>query len=178
MSAVRFCSACGAELPARPPVTCTRCGTSHWLNPKLGAAAVVIESERVLLARRAHDPWKGRWGVPAGFVELGEHPIETAVREALEETGVHIEVTGYLDVWIDEYTDAPGEPDAEIINVAYSTAAPVSIESSSVDPAEVSELAWFGWDELPADLAPQETLADVLQTVRTATPTPILDRQR
>jgi 8-oxo-dGTP diphosphatase len=167
MPAVRFCSACGAELPSRPPVTCERCGTSHYLNPWPCANGIVVREGRVLLGRRAHAPWFDMWGSPGGFCELGEHPAETVVREVREEHGLEVEVHDYLGTWVDAYADDPAMPDAGVINVAYYAAAPVSDEKgSAADPAEVSEVAWFGWDELPADLAPPGTLADVLDVVR------------
>ena len=168
MPAVRFCSACGAELPSKPPVTCTTCGTSHWLNPWPCANGIVVKDGRVLLGRRAHAPWYGMWGSPGGFCELGEHPAETVIREVLEETGLTVEVTGYLDTWIDVYADDPDEPDAGVINVAYYTAAPTTNADGALDPLEVSELGWFAPDELPPELAPPGTLADVLEAARAA----------
>jgi ADP-ribose pyrophosphatase YjhB (NUDIX family) len=166
MPAVRFCSACGAELRSRPPVTCTACGTSHYLNPWPCANGIVVRDGRVLLGRRAHDPWRGLWGSPGGFCELGEHPADTVVREVREETGLDVKVDRYLGTWIDVYADDAGEPDAGVINVAYYTASPIGDEPPRPDPAEVSELGWFGWDGLPADLAPPDTLVDVLAAAR------------
>ena len=122
----------------------------------------------MLLGRRAHAPWYGMWGSPGGFCELGEHPAETVVREVHEETGLEVEVTGYLDTWVDVYADDPGEPDAGVINVAYYTAVPTAGARGAVDPAEVSELGWFSVDELPAELAPPGTLQAVLDAARTA----------
>jgi len=168
MPPVRFCSACGAELPSRPPVTCASCGTTHWLNPWPCANGIVVENHRVLLGRRAHAPWFELWASPGGFCELGERPEETVVREVREETGLDVEVRGYLGTWVDVYADDPSEPDAGVINVAYFTAVLTAGERGSLDPAEVSEIAWFGWDELPADLAPPETLRGVLDAARTA----------
>ena len=43
MPEVRFCSACGAELESRPPVTCSACGVSHYANPKPCANAIVAK---------------------------------------------------------------------------------------------------------------------------------------
>jgi ADP-ribose pyrophosphatase YjhB (NUDIX family) len=167
MAAVRFCSACGAKLPSPPPVTCATCGTSHYLNPWPCANGVVIRDGRVLLGRRAHSPWYGLWGSPGGFCELGEHPAETVVREVREEMGLEVEVADYLGTWVDVYADDPGAPDAGVINVAYYTAVPTSdVEGRAADPVEVSEVAWFGWDELPSDLAPPGTLAEVLELAR------------
>jgi ADP-ribose pyrophosphatase YjhB (NUDIX family) len=168
MPPVRFCSACGAELPSRPPVTCTRCGTSHWLNPWPCANGIVVENDRVLLGRRAHSPWYGLWGSPGGFTEPGERPEDTVVREVREETGLAVEVERYLGTWVDVYADDPDEPDAGIINVAYFTAVPTAGAHGRGDPAEVSEIAWFGWDELPGDLAPPGTLREVLAAARAA----------
>ena len=168
MPPVRFCSACGAELPSRPPVTCTSCGTSHWSNPWPCANGIVVENDRVLLGRRAHSPWHGLWGSPGGFTEPGERPEDTVVREVREETGLAVEVERYLGTWVDVYADDPDEPDAGIINVAYFTAVPTSEARGLGDPAEVSEIAWFGWDELPTDLAPPGTLGEVLDAAHAA----------
>ncbi|MGH3064799.1 MAG: NUDIX hydrolase [Gaiellaceae bacterium] len=148
-------------------MTCDTCGTSHWRNPLPCANGIVVEDMRVLLGRRAHAPWHGLWGSPGGFCELGEHPAETVVREVHEETGLEVEITGYLDTWVDVYADDPSEPDAGVINVAYFTAVTTSAERGPVDPAEVSEIAWFAWDELPIDLAPPGTLRAVLDAAHT-----------
>jgi ADP-ribose pyrophosphatase YjhB (NUDIX family) len=176
MPPARFCSACGAELESAPPVTCSACGVSHWRNPKPCANAIVVDGERVLLARRANAPWKDGWGAPGGFCERGEHPIETVEREVVEETGLRVRVTGYLGVWVDYYVDGPGGEDDEIINVGYYRAEPVGGDDSDFDPAEVSELRWFAWDELPAELVPPGTLAAVLAAARSSGGSPILDR--
>jgi ADP-ribose pyrophosphatase YjhB (NUDIX family) len=168
MPEVRFCSACGAELESPPPVTCSACGTSHWRNPKPCANGIVVDGDRVLLARRAYAPWKDRWGSPGGFCEHGEHPIETVEREVLEETGLRVRVTGYLGVWVDEYADDRAVPSNDVINVAYYLAEPVGGDEAAYDLAEVSELRWFGWDELPGDLAPPGTLESVLEAAFTA----------
>lgn len=166
MARVRFCAACGVELPAPPPVTCTRCGTSHWRNPVPGANGIVVHEGRVLLTRRAHGPWYGMWCSPGGFCEAGEHPVETMVREIREETGLDVEVGDYLGTWVHLYSDAAADPDAKFINVAYYTATLASESAPRVDPAEVSELGWFGWDGLPDDLAPPGTLEAVLAAAR------------
>jgi ADP-ribose pyrophosphatase YjhB (NUDIX family) len=162
--AVRFCSACGAELPSGPPVTCRNCGTAHYRNPWPCANGIVVKDGRVLLGRRAHAPWRGLWGSPGGFCEHGEHPADTVVREVREETGLEVEVEDYLGTWVDVYADDPGDPEAGVINVAYYTASLASDAPESLDPAEVSELGWFAPDELPAGLAPPGTLEAVLAT--------------
>lgn len=59
----------------------------------LAAGAVITDGAgRVLLVERARDPQRGRWSVPGGRVEPGESLASAAAREALEETGLRIEV--------------------------------------------------------------------------------------
>ena len=178
-----FCSVCGSRLPSLPPVKCCNCGTSHWRNPKPCANAVVVDEGKVLLVRRAQleSPWYGAWCAPGGFCEVGEHPILTVEREVREETGLRVEVTGYIGVWVDEYADEPGLSDAEVINVAYHHAVPTADEVGPVGATEVSDVRWFGWDDMPTELAPPGTLEAVLTAAREAlvrgvSPSSLLDR--
>ena len=162
MAVVRFCSACGAALPSRPPVKCTACGAEHWRNAKPCANAIVSRSDgRILLTLRAHTPWRGLWCAPGGFCEHAEDPRDAAARESLEETGVAIRVGPILGIWVDAYADDPRDEDADWISVAYFAAEAVS-EEGEPDPAEVSEQRWFAPDELPRELAPPGTLESVL----------------
>ncbi len=55
-----------------------------------------------------------------------------------------------------------------MINVAYYLATVAARGAGPVDPAEVSEVRWFAWDELPAELAPPGTLEAVLTVARRA----------
>ena len=104
------------------------------------------------------------WGSPGGFCEVGEHPIETVEREVLEETGLQVEVTGYLGVWVDDYADDP-EAEADVINVAYYLARPTGTAANPTLPRSAS-IGWFAWDDLPAELAPPGTLDAVLAAAR------------
>jgi ADP-ribose pyrophosphatase YjhB (NUDIX family) len=123
------------------------------------------------------------WSTPGGFCNVGEHPIDAAVREAWEETGVHIAVTGYLGVWVDAYADDPTDASADVINVAYYLAVPTRAQPGTIDPAEVHEARWFDWNDLPVGLAPPGTLEAVLAAARIVHReadglTPVYDRPR
>ena len=73
------------------------------VTPKLCAdAALFDDEERILPQLRADD---GRWGLPSGSVEPNESPAETAVREAVEETGLSVDVRQFIGV----YTRDTGE---------------------------------------------------------------------
>ena len=181
-----YCSHCGAPLPHALPVACSACGTRHWRNPKPAAAALAVRDGALLLVRRAHDPWYGRWCAPSGFCDRDEHPIAAAERETLEETGIAVEVTGYLGTWLSYYAedDASGNgDDDEVVAVAYYHAVPVRGESGPFDRAEVTDARWFAPDEIPENVAPPNAFPAVLGAWRAAcaageTVTPLRDRPR
>ncbi|HEY4962095.1 MAG TPA: NUDIX domain-containing protein, partial [Terriglobales bacterium] len=75
-------------------------------RPIIGVGAVIVRDDRALLVRRATEPLKGEWSVPGGALELGEKLRDGAAREALEETGLKVEVAEVLDVFDSIFTDA------------------------------------------------------------------------
>lgn len=151
----RHCTSCGAWIGASAPVTCAACGTQHWLNAKPAAGALVVHEGRLLLTQRAIEPWRSCWCPPSGFCDGSEHPAACAEREALEEAGIRVRVTGYLGHWIDEYTPAgPDGADPEYCAVSYYHAVPEGGTVVAVDPAEVSAFGWFEPDALPEPLSP------------------------
>jgi 8-oxo-dGTP diphosphatase len=68
-------------------------------TPLIGVGAIIIERDQVVLVKRAHAPLLGEWSIPGGMLEVGETLREAAVREALEETGLSVEVGELLGVF-------------------------------------------------------------------------------
>ena len=100
---VKFCLRCGslliqAERFGRHRPVCPSCGWIYFTDPKVAAAALIVHAEQILLVRRAYNPQRGLWTLPAGFVDAGEDPIQTVERECLEEIGLPVRVTGLFDV--------------------------------------------------------------------------------
>ncbi len=95
-----FCPKCGSkrfEENNFKSKKCMDCGFVYYFN---SSAAVVLfitdEQGRLLIAKRAHEPAKGTWDLPGGFVDMYETAEEAAVRELKEETGLQIEQPEYL----------------------------------------------------------------------------------
>lgn len=149
--AVRYCSECAAPLPAPPPVTCRSCDASHWLDAKPCAGALVARDGKVLLVRRAHEPWRGHWDIPGGFCGA-EHPRAAAVREVREETGLGVRLGPVLGMWMDAYAPEGPEADKLTLNI-YFHATPDGPGEGTADPTEIAEVGWFAPDALPAPLA-------------------------
>jgi ADP-ribose pyrophosphatase YjhB (NUDIX family) len=96
---MNFCSRCGArvrlEVPAGdtlPRHVCGVCRTVHYQNPKIVAGCIPEWGPQVLLCRRAIEPRRGLWTLPAGFMENGESTEEAAARETREETLAEVEI--------------------------------------------------------------------------------------
>jgi ADP-ribose pyrophosphatase YjhB (NUDIX family) len=90
---IRFCPYCGVPVERRflfgeERATCPQCGWIHFEDPKVAAGVLVELEDRILLVRRNNDPERGRWSIPAGFVNAYEDPARAAERECLEETGL------------------------------------------------------------------------------------------
>ncbi len=66
----------------------------------IGAGAIVVHDNRVLLVRNIRGVTKGRYLLPAGRVDSGEMPDQAAVRETLEETSLRVEIEGLMGVRI------------------------------------------------------------------------------
>ena len=100
---MNFCPSCGHVVSLRIPpddtrsrYVCESCGEIHYQNPKMVVGSIPLwdvgESAQVLLCRRAIEPRRGYWTLPAGFMENGETTAEAAARETLEEAGARIEL--------------------------------------------------------------------------------------
>jgi len=164
MAVARYCSNCAAPLPAPPPVTCPFCDTSHWLDSKPCAGALVARDGRVLLVRRAHQPWRDHWDIPGGFCNAGEHPMDAAARELREETGLTAQMGPILGIWMDTYATGE-EPEKSTLNVYYLATAEGDAETRT-DPNEVAEIGWFSPEALPERLAFPGHVPAVLRAFR------------
>lgn len=96
---MKFCSHCGAPVARKVPPgdslprhVCDACGTVHYQNPKMVVGCIPEWEDKVLMCRRAIEPRRGFWTLPAGFMENGETTAQGAMREALEEAGARVEI--------------------------------------------------------------------------------------
>jgi len=152
-----FCPRCATPLVTRrvfgrPRRACPACRFVHFTDPKVGVGVLVVEDSRVLLVRRAVEPERGKWGLPAGYLDHGEDPGATAAREALEETGLTVVIEGLLDV----IYNPPGRGGASIF-ILY-RARRVAGDVTPGDDAD--DARFFPLDALP-DLAFASTHAAI-----------------
>jgi ADP-ribose pyrophosphatase YjhB (NUDIX family) len=139
------CGRCGDAM--RPALAdepgigrCDTCGEIHWSNFVCGAAVHVFREGRLLLTRRSAHVGRGAgwWTPPGGHLDPGEMPEEAVVREAREEVGLDVAITGFVGV----YTD---HRDPTVVTTIFRAEADGEPRTSD----EVSEVRWFAPDELP-----------------------------
>ncbi len=147
----KHCPLCGAELAAdsiegRVRPRCTRCRFVLYENPA-GASAGCVRDElgRVLLVRRAIDPCRGDWALPAGYQEIDEEPSRTAVREVLEETGLEVEAVALFDLFLVR------DPTRKATNLAVFLCRVLGGTLRAGDDA--LEVRWFDLNDLPPNVA-------------------------
>lgn len=146
----RWCPQCraamerGADGGSVRPV-CPACGLVQYLNPAPAAGIVLLRDGCVCLVKRRFEPKRGLWSFPSGFMEWDEAPAETARREALEETGLDVELTALYAV---EQGLLP--PDTPVVVIFY-VAREVGGTLVAGDDAE--EVGFYPLDALPGPLA-------------------------
>ena len=147
--AARFCPHCGTALQPqddhgvlRP--TCPACGFIAYQNPAPAVGVILQRKDSIVLVRRRFEPQVGLWGLPAGFMEYGESPEETAIRETLEETGLRIAIDRLHGAY-----RGGGYHGARVVLIIYRG----RILGGRLRPGDdADEVRWFALDALP-DLA-------------------------
>jgi ADP-ribose pyrophosphatase YjhB (NUDIX family) len=97
--------------PSDEPIFCNRCGWRWYANPKPASGALIERATEggepsVLLLRRAVDPGRGGWDLPAGYLEAHESFEHAALREAREESGLPVELVSLAGVYHSPFMNA------------------------------------------------------------------------
>jgi ADP-ribose pyrophosphatase YjhB (NUDIX family) len=160
----RFCPRCAApatiDFPRR--LHCPTCGYQWFSNPSPVAGAVPIEPDgRIWLLKRGFAPGQGLWTFPGGFVDLGESVEQAARREAREEIGVDVELTGLIGVY--------SRPEQRVVLIVYA-ARPQGRPRTSDEATEVEAFApgAVPWDRL-AFWSTERALRDYLGAISSIT---------
>lgn len=145
----KFCGRCGGLTDLKSAgysASCSGCGLVVYPQTHPAAIMCVSDGEKILLGRQAAWPEK-RWSLLAGFIEPGESPEQTVLREVWEESGVKVERVRYV-------ASQPWPmPMALMLGFdAYAPVQPISISE------ELQAARWFGRDELRGLVAAGELL--------------------
>jgi len=156
---IKHCRVCGSATAYRIPAddnreraVCPNCGEIHYENPLNVVGTVPVWGDRVLLCRRAIEPRRGLWTLPAGFMELGESTSEGALRETDEEAGARVELGALFTV-----LNVVRVGQVHLFYLATMT-------DTHLDPGpETIEAQLFREDEIPWDEIAFRTVRDTLR---------------
>lgn len=122
----------------RPRLVCGECGYILYENPKIIVGAVCVWEDRYLLCRRAIEPRRGFWTMPAGYMELNETSEDGAAREVWEEARARVEIDGLLAVY-----NIPRISQVHLIYRGHMLTPEFAPGSESL------EVRLFSWEEIP-----------------------------
>lgn len=143
---MKFCSECGSQISLKIPAgdnrerhVCDSCGVIHYINPRIIAGTLPVHEGKVLLCRRAIEPRKGYWTLPAGFMENGETTAQAAARETIEEAEADVTIQGLYTVFnLPHISQVYLFFRAEVIDGKYG----VGVESLESKLFEEHEIPW------------------------------------
>jgi len=154
---MNFCTHCGAAVELKTPpgdhlprYVCGKCGAIHYQNPRLVVGCVPEHAGRILICRRAIEPRRGYWTVPAGFMENGETLQQAAARESHEEALAQVEIGSLLSIVHVLHAHQVHVFFRARLNVPEFAPGPESLEVQLVEAADIpwSDIA-FPSTELP-----------------------------
>jgi ADP-ribose pyrophosphatase YjhB (NUDIX family) len=139
----KFCPKCSTGLILKDGTPhCEKCNVSYYQNSKPCASVLIVKDGKVLLGRRAKDPFKGAVDIIGGFMEYGEDPKDAAIREAKEETGLDVKIIHLLGIYMDEY----GPSGESTLNIHYIGEIVDGKEKAQDD---VASLEWHNIESAP-----------------------------
>jgi NAD+ diphosphatase len=149
------CPLCGSPYPKTQPdpyaQRCDRCGYIYHENLRTATGAIIIQDNKILLVKRAHEPRQNTWDVPGGFTEPHESPAQSLQREVKEELGVDCTVAKLIGA----YGPNP-YPYLGKLNYTCDLFYYVTLQNNRLKPQDdVAGYQWFPLNKLP----PPQTLA-------------------
>ncbi len=158
---IKHCRACGSAVLYRLPddgdtkqrAVCTACNLVHYENPLNVVGTVPHLGNRIMLCKRNIEPRKGKWTLPAGFMELGESTAEGAARETTEESGAHFKMGSLFTVM--------SVPRVGQVHLYYLA----ELQNEQFDPGfETQEVRLFSENEVPWDDLAFRTIQETLKS--------------
>lgn len=152
----RYCPLCGnplviSEVAGQQRPKCFLCNFIHFNDPKVAVGVIATRNSLVLLQKRRHNPGKGKWSFPAGYVDAGERVEDAALREVLDETLVEVKLRGLVGVY--------SEVGSPLIFIVYwgdviggePAPGPESLEASLFSVDSIPQLAFPHDDQILQD---------------------------
>ncbi|OGH12357.1 MAG: hypothetical protein A2857_01325 [Candidatus Levybacteria bacterium RIFCSPHIGHO2_01_FULL_36_15] len=145
----KFCPNCKTKLvrknvECRKLLSCLKCSFVFWNNPKPVVSVLLNDGKKILMLKRANEPFKNFWCFPGGFMDYGETPETAIKREAKEEIGLDIKIGKLIGVY-----SINNDPRGANIDIVFEGKTEKNINLSY----EHSDYKYFDKNHLPEKIA-------------------------
>lgn len=123
---------------------CDSCEFIYWNNPIPTTSIIVLSQGKVLLLKRAQEPFKNYWVLPGGYIEYNEDPREAVQRELKEETGVSASLGTFLYTYLID-----NDPRGNSIDIVFDGV----ISGGKIRLKEHTQYKFFELNKLPRMIA-------------------------
>lgn len=142
----KFCPACATALIDGQEAEehhCPSCERKWYVNAAPTVGAAILNDGRALITKRGSEPERGRFDIPGGFLEPGEHPIDGLRRELREELQVEVDVS--MDDVMQMIPHEYGEEGEWVLAIGFKA----RLVSGEVTPgSDVAEAHWVTPEKL------------------------------
>lgn len=119
--------------------------TYKYPRPAYTVDIIIIQSGKILLIKRGHPPYEGKWALPGGFMDMNETPEQAAIRELEEETGVKVKSLKQFRT----YGAIDRDPRHRTISTVYFAILDDNLGINTKAGDDATEAEWFSLDDLP-----------------------------
>ncbi len=146
---LQYCPICGGKASVKKDdkslfLEC-KGGHRFYINPNPTVSAIIYSGKKILLTKRAIEPFIGKWDLINGYMELGETPVEAIKREVAEEIKAEFLPESIFAFNTSEYYLNDLQKNMNI----YFYGQLDSIKKLNIDKKEILQVKWFDFNKIP-----------------------------
>lgn len=134
----------------------------NYRNPSLTVDIFIYdENKNFILIKRGNEPFKNYWALPGGFVDYGECVEDAAVREALEETSINVELEKLVGV----YSDPSRDPRRHTVSITYTAKGNIDDMKADDDACDIGIYSKYDLEKLNIAFDHEKIINDCLNSL-------------
>ena len=134
----------------------------NYRNPSLTVDIFIYdENKNFILIKRGNEPFKNYWALPGGFVDYGESVEKAAIREALEETSINVELENLVGV----YSEPNRDPRRHTVSITYTAKGNMGNMKADDDACDIGIFTKKDLKKLSIAFDHEKIINDCLNTI-------------
>ena len=133
-----------------------------YRNPSLTTDIFIFDDDlNFILIKRKNEPYKDYWALPGGFVDYGECVEDAAIREALEETSINVELKELVGV----YSDPSRDPRGHTVSITYTARGNMKKMNAADDACDIGLFKQEDLEKINLAFDHAKTIKDCLKSI-------------